>query len=75
MDCFPKVDPMKQILGFEKKYWALSKEAACYHVNISCLRKRRPSLVLARSKLKLLEGDEINKDAEISLGLEWFVET
>ena len=56
---------MKQI-----KYWAVSKEAAYYHVNISCLRKRRPTLVLTRNKLKLSEGVEINKDAEISLGLE-----
>ena len=64
-DFFPKVDPTKQI-----KYWAVSKEAAYYHVNISCLRKRRPTLVLARNKLKLSEGVEINKDAEISLGLE-----
>ena len=59
----PKVDPMKQI-----KYWAVSKEAAYYHVNISCLRKRRPTLVLARNELKLWEGVEINKAAEISLG-------
>ena len=65
IDFFPKVDPMKQI-----KYWAVSKEAAYYHVNISCLRKCRPTLVLTRNKLKLWEGVEINKDAEISLGLE-----
>ena len=45
-DFFSKVDPMKQI-----KYWTVSKEAAYYHVNISSLRKRRPSLVLARNKL------------------------
>ena len=44
IDFFPKVDPMKQI-----KYWAVSKEAAYYHVDISCLRKRRPTLVLARN--------------------------
>ena len=65
IDFFPKVDPMKQI-----KYWAVSKEAAYYYVNISCLRKRRPSLVLARNKLKLSESVEIDKNAEISLGLE-----
>ena len=65
IDFFPKVDPMKQI-----KYWAVSKEAAYYHVNISCLRKHRPTFVLARNKLKLSEGVEINKGAEISLGLE-----
>ena len=69
IDFFPKVDPMKQI-----KYWAVSKEAAYYHVGISCLRKRRPSLVLARNKLKLSESVEIDKNAEISLGLEWFVD-
>ena len=62
IDFFPKVDPMKQI-----KYWAVSKEAAYYHVNKSCLRKRRPTLVLARNELKLSEGVEINKDAEILL--------
>ena len=62
---FPKVDLTKQI-----KYWAVSKEAAYYHVNISCLRKRDLTLVLTRNKLKLLEGIEIDKDAEISLGLE-----
>ena len=64
IDFFPKVDPMKQI-----KYWAVSKEAA-YYVNISCLRKCRPSLDLASNKLKLSEGIENDKDAEISLGLE-----
>ena len=62
---FPKVDPMKQV-----KYWTVSKEAAHYHVNISCLRKHLPTLVLTRNKLKLSEAVEINKDAEISLGLE-----
>ena len=62
---FPKVDPVKQT-----KYWAVSKEAAYYYVNISCLRKRRTSLLLARNKLKLSEGVEIDKDAEISLGHE-----
>ena len=65
IDSFPKVDPMKQIT-----YWAVSKEAAYYHVDISRIRKRRPTLVLALSKLKLSEGVEIDKDAEISLGLE-----
>ena len=65
IDFFPKKDLMKQI-----KYWAVSNEAAYYHVNISCLRKRRPTLVLTRNKLKLSEGVEINKDTEISLGLE-----
>ena len=58
IDFFPKVDPMKQI-----KYCAVSKEAAYCHINISCLRKRRPTLVLARNKLKLSEGVEIYKDA------------
>ena len=52
------------------KYWTVSKEASYYHVNISCLRKHRPTLVLTRNKLKLSEAVEINKDAEISLGLE-----
>ena len=60
---FPKADPMKQI-----KDWAVSKEAAYYHANISCLRKRRPTLVLARNQIKLWEGIEINNDAKISLG-------
>ena len=55
---FPKVDHIKHI-----EYWAVSKEAAYYHVNIRCLRKRRPSLVLARNKLKLSEGVEIGQDA------------
>ena len=50
IDFFPKVDPMKQI-----KYWAVSKEAAYYHVNISCLRKHRPTLVISDlNKLILL---------------------
>ena len=65
IDFFPKVDPMKQI-----KYQAVIKEAAYYHVNIKYLRKRRPTLVLARNKLKLSEGAEIDQDAEISLRLE-----
>ena len=56
---------MKQI-----KYWAVIKEAACYYVNIRFLRKRLPSLVLERNKLKLSEGVEIDQDPEISLGLE-----
>ena len=62
---FSKKDLMKQI-----EYWAVSNEAAYYHVNISSLRKRRPTLVLTHNKLKLSEGVEINKDTEISLGLE-----
>ena len=48
IDFFPKVDPMKQI-----KYWTVIKETAYYHFNIRCLWKHRPSLVLARNKLKL----------------------
>ena len=36
IDFFSKVHAMKQI-----KYWAVSKEAAYYHINISCLGKRR----------------------------------
>ena len=66
---FPKVHPIKQI-----KYWAVSKEAAYYQVNISCSRKRHPALVLGRNKLKLSESVKIDKDAEISLGLERFVD-
>ena len=64
IDFFPKADPRKHI-----EYWAVSKEATYYHVSIRCLRKRRPSLVLARNKLKLSEGVKIDQDAEISLGL------
>ena len=55
IDFFPKVDPMKQI-----KYWIVIKETAYYHVNIRCLQKHCPSLVLARNKLKLSEGVEID---------------
>ena len=65
IDFFPKVDPMKQV-----KYWTVIKETAYYHVNIRCLRKHRPISVLARKKLKLSEGVEIDQDAEISLELE-----
>ena len=57
IDFFPKVDPLKQI-----KYWAVTKKAICYHVNVCRLRKRRPALVLARNKMKLSEGAEINKE-------------
>ena len=56
------------------KTWVMSKEAAYHYVNISCWRKRRPSLILARNKLKLWEGLKTENDAAISLGLEWFID-
>ena len=65
IDFCPKVNPMKQ-----SKYWAVSKDAGYYYVNISCLRTRRLTLALACNKLKLLEGVKINKHANISLRLE-----
>ena len=54
----------------QSKYWAVSKDAGYYYVNISCLRTRRLTLALACNKLKLLEGVKINKHANISLRLE-----
>ena len=66
---FPKVDPMKQY-----KYQAVSKEAAYYHVNISCLRKRRQFQLQHAKKMNLFEGVEINEDAEILMRVEGFVD-
>ena len=46
---FIKVDTMKQI-----KYWAVRKEAAYYHVRISCLRKRRSKFSFSMKQREII---------------------
>ena len=51
VDYYPKVD--KQSCT---KYWTSKVDAFYYHLNIECLRKRRPNVLLRREDVKVSEG-------------------
>ena len=51
VDYYPRVD--KQICTI---YWASKVEAFYYHLNVGCLRKRRPNVLLRLEDFKVSEG-------------------
>ena len=51
VDCYPKADKQNCT-----KYWASKVDAFYYHLNIECLRKCRPNVLLRREDVKVSEG-------------------
>ena len=62
LDFFPKVNHVK-----ETKHWALSSDAAYYHLLINCLRKRQPGLSLSPRDVKVDSSTKLDEELESML--------
>ena len=62
MDYYPKVDKQNCT-----KYWASKVDAFYYHLNIECLRKRIPNVLLRREDVKVSEGLTFTEKIKVKL--------